>query len=190
MKVGEWRALTIRAELEDGCTEDDIDDEDGKILGDHNIEILSSGDDGQDAGRALDKFHKNVAVAHLDLFVFSVLDGGRKLVEDDDYEEYSYNEVRTVIDPQWTIALKPCPCCKNELLWAGHESSSSMSIECHPSTDPNLLAEGVGGGCGLKMVVQIEEGWDKARVRGALARMKEAEKLALEFAAERWNKRA
>lgn len=39
------------------------------------------------------------------------------------------------------VAPQPCPCCGNKNLYTGHESASSMGVECMQAM----------GGCGLRV---------------------------------------
>ena len=48
---------------------------------------------------------------------------------------------------------RPCPCCGNENLYVGHESSDEMAVVCWR----------YGGGCGLRMVVPYPDELRKAR---------------------------
>ena len=73
------------------------------------------------------------------------------------------------------VTLSQCPCCGNLDLYAGHHSCDAMSVSCMPML----------GGCGLKIAVSVEEVWEEAKYD-----MVKAEKLALDLAAERWNRRS
>ena len=84
---GETRLLTVKVEFEEDA---EIEDEDKGLEGSYPIGFISSGDDGTDAGRALDEFHSTFALKNLDYVQTTVLDGEIVIEEDEDYNPYSY----------------------------------------------------------------------------------------------------
>jgi hypothetical protein len=62
------------------------------------------------------------------------------------------------------LDIKPCPCCGEEKIYAGHLSATSMGVECE---------------CGLSMCIPFLEKWDGS----------DYEEATLLEAVRRWNLR-
>lgn len=81
-EAGSPRLLTVKL-IQMLNDDSDLDPEDIGIEGEYEVSIISTGSDCVDAGRALDEFHRTVAVACLDDFEAEVYADGRRIYEVD-----------------------------------------------------------------------------------------------------------
>jgi len=104
MKRLDMKVLAVKVDRAEGIRKRDLDEEDQDVEGTYAVSYKFSGNPSVDAGRALDVFHQNVAIAvldHFDIGVFAcdpMFAAARtqeqlaewRVSEPEDYESYGY----------------------------------------------------------------------------------------------------